>query len=119
LVSWGKNRRLNLVILSFLATTKIINKDLYNSIKVNKSNWDDIDRFFNFPKEEKPDRNSRALSYIRDWIKYCVFTDAEYNALDEEDQVRQLTTGNAFHREERDQIIPMFCRYMDFTKIPE
>ena len=66
--------------------------------------------------EEKSDKNSRVLSHIRDWIKCCVFTEAEYNALDKQDRVRQLE--NYFSMHERNQILPAYCRYMDFAKIP-
>ena len=115
LVAWGKNGQPNLAIVSFLATTKVMNQALYNSIKSSKSKWDDIDAFFNFPTEEKIDRNSRALSRISDWIKCCVFTDAEYNDLDTEDEIRRLS--RYFSMYERNQVIPAYCRYMDFAKI--
>jgi hypothetical protein len=102
--------------MAFLAVTKVINQGLYTAIKINSSKLDDVDGFFNFPKEEKIDRDSRVLSLIRDWIKCCVFTDAEYNALDKKDRVREF--GNTFYINERDQIIPVYCRYMDFAKVP-
>jgi hypothetical protein len=115
LAAFGKNSRPLFPIIAFLAITKIVNQGLYASIKTNSSKWDNIEGFFNFPKEEKADRHSRILSQIRDWIKCCVFTEEEYNALDREDQVRKL--GNQLYMNARDQVIPAYCRYMDFATI--
>jgi KAP family P-loop domain len=114
--AWGKNVQPLLPVVAVLAITKVLNPKLYIALKTNSSSWKDVDEFIKFPNEDKPDGESRVLSYIGQWVKYCVFTDTEYNALDKEDQVREFE--KILFTMDRHEIMPICCHYMDLGKVP-
>ncbi len=103
-------------IFSFLVVTRVINSDLYILLSRQSADLESI------IKEEKLDcdySTHRELLYIEKinlWLRFCLLSDEEYNALEEGSDVKRFDGSLWNYGLDREKIVPYICSIIDMYK---
>jgi hypothetical protein len=54
--------------------------------------------------------NERRLIWMRQWLKFCLLTDKEFNERPEQDEIRDFGRSLSGYNVSREQLIPIFAK---------
>ena len=99
------------LLIGFLTVVKIKHQPLYQGLKEKRLTVDDISAKLNLNK------NGPLWQNLISWLKYCLLSEEQFNALDVNDKARSLSNSHARYPIERTKIIPYLCSHMDLFEV--
>jgi KAP family P-loop domain len=99
-------------IIVFLSVVKVIKPQIFQKLLIKKISFQEVSEEFIFSDFSGKPEHVRSLSWIRNWLGYCLLEDQNYISLPEENEIKLI--GRSSHMLEfgisRHEIIPMFAK---------
>lgn len=103
-------------IIAFLSVIKVVNPEIFQKIKNNKLHFEDLCEEIGFKQLDKQNRDQRILYFIKLWLKRAMLSEAEFEALDEDDITKAFDEYLRTHDLHRENLIPFFVNTLSMFK---
>lgn len=104
-------------VISFLSVLKVINPKLYLDLANNRTSYNSFVETLDLGDVENDYADSKIFNRILLWMKFCLYTDEEYNNSDQKGEFDRISGGLTKYNIDSRNLIPFFCNIFDTFRI--
>jgi hypothetical protein len=113
----SKSNHLRLIpIILLISILKVIKPHIFQKLLNNSINYSELCSAINY-NEHNDIGNNQDLSFTMTWVKHCILTDSEYQALESNDRVKQMGSALWNYNISRDKVISFFCEQLSLIRV--
>ena len=97
---------------------KVIKPEIYRGLKSKTLSFGDLKENLNLQEPTGNGAEIMKFSRILFWMKYCLFSDEEYNESDLLEEFNRIDSDLSFKYDiDRQRIIPLYCDIFNFVQL--
>lgn len=104
-------------LIAFLSIVKAIKPSIFELLVFQKITFSKVCDEFNLENIDEEQVHASKLIWIRNWLKFCLLPDHEFNALGENDEIRRYSQVLLNYLIRRNRIITLFAERLNLFRI--
>jgi hypothetical protein len=97
-------------IIVFLSVIKVINPKIFGNLLLRRISYGEVCNELGLNNLDEARENEKRLIHTMNWVRYCLLTDQEFNALPEQDRIKDCGSSLSLCSVGREQLIPIFAQ---------
>lgn len=112
----GENHLRLVPIIVFIAVVKVVNPNVFENLLFEKISYSTLCKEMEFG-ELNDEEGKFYVDYILNWVRFSMLSEAEYQAIDANDPIRQFASKLWQYNSERTRLLPLFCQKLSMFTV--
>jgi energy-coupling factor transporter ATP-binding protein EcfA2 len=113
----GENHLRLVPIIVFIAVVKVVKPDIFANLLFGKISYSTLFKEVGFGELNEEEKGKVYLDFLLNWVRFSMLSESEYQAIDENDPIRQFASKLWQYNSERTRLLPLFCQKLSMFTV--
>lgn len=113
----GDNHLRLVPIIVFIAVVKVVKPTVFENLLFGRISYSTLFKEVRFDELNEEEKDKFYLDYILNWVRFSMLSESEYQAIDENDPIRQFASKLWQYNSERTRLLPLFCQKLSMFSV--
>lgn len=104
-------------IIVFIAVVKVVNPNVFENLLFGRISYSTLIKEFGFGELKEEEKGKVYLDFLLNWVRFSMLSESEYQAIDENDPIRQFASRLWQYNSERTRLLPLFCQKLSMFTV--
>lgn len=106
----AKNHLRLVPIIAFISVVKVVKPGTFRKMLLGQISYSELCNEIGMRTLDEGNENERKLSWIMNWVRFSLLTEAEYNEIDSTDPIARFGQSLWEYNVDRERLLPIFCQ---------